>query len=89
MCLSQIKEQPNIGKVADYIPQLAKVRPDYFAISVATVNGQTFSIGDSVQPFCLQSGCADVSILLHCTRVSIQPSTPAEYFFPLIFCSSC
>ena len=37
----------NEGKVADYIPELAKVDPNKFAISVCKVNGEQFNIGDS------------------------------------------
>ncbi|TDD81988.1 glutaminase A [Actinomadura rubrisoli] len=43
------------GKVADYIPQLAQVDPDQFAISVCTVDGQRHTVGDADEPFCLQS----------------------------------
>ncbi|MCC3777888.1 glutaminase A [Streptomyces sp. UNOB3_S3] len=43
------------GSVAAYIPQLARVNPDQFAISVCTVDGQRFSIGDAEVNFCLQS----------------------------------
>ena len=43
------------GKVATYIPQLAEVNPDYFAISICTVSGQRFSIGDFGVDFTLQS----------------------------------
>ncbi|MGF1426452.1 glutaminase A [Kitasatospora sp. LaBMicrA B282] len=43
------------GAVADYIPQLARVDADQFAISVCTVDGQRFSIGDAQTDFCLQS----------------------------------
>ena len=32
------------GKVADYIPELACVKPEKFAISVCHVNGETFNI---------------------------------------------
>ena len=41
------------GKVADYIPQLAKVDPDLFGISVCTIDGEFYSIGgffDQVVP---------------------------------------
>jgi glutaminase len=43
------------GNVADYIPELAKADPDWFAISVATVDGQTFDVGQFQQPFTIQS----------------------------------
>ena len=52
------------GKVADYIPQLARVNPEQFAISICTVDGQRFSIGDSDINFCLQSSCKPINYCL-------------------------
>lgn len=43
------------GKVASYIPQLARMSADYWGVSVCTVDGQRFSIGDTNVPFTLQS----------------------------------
>jgi len=43
------------GSVASYIPALAEVDPDSFAISVVTVAGEMFSVGDSASRFTLQS----------------------------------
>merc|ERR1719163_1579697 len=40
------------GDNADYIPQLATVDPEQFAISVTTIDGQHFSIGDADTQFC-------------------------------------
>ncbi|MGI9550078.1 MAG: glutaminase A, partial [Aurantibacter sp.] len=49
------------GKIASYIPQLAKVNPDLWAASVCTVDGQIFSVGDFNEKFCLQSACKPVN----------------------------
>jgi hypothetical protein len=43
------------GKNASYIPELAKVSTNHFAISVVTVDGHVYSIGDSNIRFSLQS----------------------------------
>lgn len=43
------------GAVADYIPELARVDPDQFAISVVTADGTTFSVGHDKQEFTIQS----------------------------------
>ena len=43
------------GKVADYIPPLAKVPADKYAISVCTVDGKQYNIGDYTEKFSIQS----------------------------------
>jgi glutaminase len=43
------------GKVADYIPELALADPKWFGITVVTVDGQVFEVGDSKQSFTIQS----------------------------------
>ncbi|MCM2422655.1 glutaminase A [Streptomyces sp. RKAG293] len=52
------------GAVADYIPQLKRVPPDQLAISVCTVDGQRFSIGDTGVGFCVQSVCKPINYCL-------------------------
>lgn len=43
------------GKVASYIPELACIDPNQFAISVATMDGKIYSAGVSQQLFSIQS----------------------------------
>jgi len=43
------------GKVADYIPELAKADRRWFGIAVATPDGQVFEVGDCKQLFTIQS----------------------------------
>jgi glutaminase len=43
------------GKVADYIPALAKASPDAFGVCVVGVRGRVFAIGDAEQEFTIQS----------------------------------
>ncbi|MEM0926990.1 MAG: glutaminase A, partial [Planctomycetota bacterium] len=43
------------GNVADYIPELTKADPEWFGISVFTVDGHGYSIGDCEQTFTIQS----------------------------------
>jgi glutaminase len=43
------------GKVADYIPALARVSPEFFGICLVGVNGALHSIGDVDCPFSIQS----------------------------------
>lgn len=43
------------GKLANYIPELAKANPDWFGIAVVTVDGQVFAVGDADQLFTIQS----------------------------------
>ncbi len=45
----------NSGRLADYIPELAKADPKNFAISITTVDGESFSVGDYQQLFTIQS----------------------------------
>lgn len=43
------------GSVATYIPELAKADPGWFGIALTTVDGASYEIGDSRQPFTIQS----------------------------------
>lgn len=43
------------GRVADYIPELARVDPDAFGICIATHDGYCYEAGDARSPFTIQS----------------------------------
>ncbi|TCL73544.1 glutaminase [Rhizobium sp. BK251] len=43
------------GKVASYIPELAKVDPMQFGMAIATVDGDVYLSGDAKVPFSIQS----------------------------------
>src|SRR6478609_8029528 len=43
------------GAVANYIPELGKADPDHFGISLATLDGHVYEVGDSDVPFTIQS----------------------------------
>lgn len=43
------------GKVADYIPALAKVNPRQYGIAIHTLSGEAFQVGDVHVPFSIQS----------------------------------
>ena len=58
------------GKVADYIPQLAKVDPNKYGISICDIKGQGYSVGDTDEQFCLQS-CSKP--LNYCLARSLNP----------------
>jgi len=43
------------GAVADYIPELSRADPDWFGISIVTLEGHEYSVGDTDVPFTIQS----------------------------------
>jgi glutaminase len=52
---NEVKNMDDNGNVADYIPQLGKVNPELFGISVCKMNGDIINFGDTEFKFCLQS----------------------------------
>lgn len=57
-------QQNRAGKVADYIPQLARVDPDQQGLALCTVDGQQLSLGRADAAFCVQSTCKTLSYCL-------------------------
>ncbi len=53
--LTQARQMPISGKVADYIPALSQVAPNRLGIAVATLDGKVASAGDAAVPFSIQS----------------------------------
>ena len=51
---NEIIQVKNKGKVADYIPELAKVSEDNFGVHIHTIQKETFGIGDYKKKISLQ-----------------------------------
>ena len=51
----QVRKDFGKGKVASYIPALKRIAPSKFGMSVVTVDGQAFTIGDAEETFSIQS----------------------------------
>jgi glutaminase len=45
----------NRGSIPDYIPELTRADPTRFGISLATMDGHVYQVGDSALPFTVQS----------------------------------
>lgn len=74
------------GEVASYIPELSKANPNWFGISVATTDGYVYEVGDTRQPFTIQStskpfiyGMAleDRGINSVLTKIGVEPTGDA------------
>lgn len=52
--------------MATYIPQLARANPEHFGISICTVDGQRFDIGDTKVPFSAQSTSKPITYAIAC-----------------------
>lgn len=53
--MERVRPYVGAGTVADYIPQLAKVDPEQFGFTMATVGGDLHSIGSATIRFSMQS----------------------------------
>lgn len=79
---NQIKDDKNLGDVANYIPELAKVNPEKFGVCLRTVENEYFGVGDYQTKFSIQSISKVISLslayrILEDTiwdRVGVEPS---------------
>ena len=74
------------GEVADYIPELARADPDRFGICIATRDGIVYEVGDTQQPFTIQSASKPLTYGLALAdggedavlrRIGVEPSGDA------------
>lgn len=74
------------GELANYIPELSKADPDWFGISIVTMDGVVYSTGDSEQKFTIQSiskpfvyasALADRGVDFVMGKVGVEPSGDA------------
>jgi len=74
------------GQVASYIPELSKADPDWFGMSLVTVDGVAYTVGDAAQRFTVQSiskpfvyamAMADRGRELVTQRIGVEPSGDA------------
>ncbi|WP_342640575.1 glutaminase [Rhodoligotrophos ferricapiens] len=78
----EVKPQFGRGKVADYIPALARVRSDHFGMCVVDVAAREASVGEASEPFSIQSIAKVFALMLALrvhghdiwTRVGKEPS---------------
>jgi glutaminase len=49
------RDEVGVGKVADYIPALARIDPHKLGAAIVTVEGEVASFGDADEPFTVQS----------------------------------
>lgn len=78
--------QISSGEVASYIPELLKADPQWFGITIATVDGHIYQAGDTRQGFTIQSiskvitygiGLEDSGIESVLKKIDVEPSGEA------------
>jgi glutaminase len=79
---AEIRPELKRGKVADYIPALAEVEQEQFAMTLTLGNGDVYSVGESYKKFSIQSisKVFTFTLALHLyskalyARVGVEPS---------------
>jgi len=78
----EIKSEPNLGKVATYIPVLGEVDISKFGVSLQTLDGKSYHAGDYQEDFSIQSIAKVLALALAYEymgesiweRVDVEPS---------------
>ncbi|HOE42248.1 MAG TPA: glutaminase A [Rhodoferax sp.] len=74
------------GELASYIPELTKANPDWFGISLVTMDGVAYNVGDTGQLFTIQSvskpfvyatALADRGVETVSRKIGVEPSGDA------------
>ena len=79
---SELKRDEDSGKIASYIPELAHIDPEKFAIHLTTVENNHYAVGDANEQFSVQSISKVLSLTLALQlagdkvwqRVGVEPS---------------
>lgn len=64
-----VRNEVGVGKVASYIPALARVNPEKFGAAIITVDGETALYGDAQEAFSIQSISKVFSLTLALNKV--------------------
>ncbi|HQA59552.1 MAG TPA: glutaminase, partial [Tepidanaerobacteraceae bacterium] len=62
--LEENRELAKKGRVASYIPALAKANPDHLGICIAEIDGNTYKAGDCDVKFTIQSISKVIALML-------------------------
>ena len=75
------------GKNADYIPELKKVNPNLYAISIFTIDGKSYNIGDYKKEIAIESCSKVFTLSLALEKVGIKTLKEKSSYVPckLIF----
>lgn len=67
----KVKKMPITGKNAEYIPQLKKVNPNLYAISIYMIDGREYSVGDYNKEVAIESVSKVFSLALGLKTVGL------------------
>lgn len=67
-----LREKRNTGKNASYIPELEKVDPTIYAISICDTNGNTINIGDYTKKVAIESVSKVFSLILALNKYNVK-----------------